>query len=74
MTIVDELPPDSGGWEFNQSTQYVKAHEVEPHSSRDIKMQEYLMTNKFYDIMELANESYNRVLGLYSTKKDRFVL
>jgi hypothetical protein len=56
------------------STQYVKAHEVEPHSSKDVKMQEYLMANKFYDIMELANQSYNRVLSLYGTKKDRFVL
>jgi len=56
------------------TTEYTEAYKVEPHSSRDIRMQEYLMTNKFYDIMELANESYNRVLGLYSTKKDRFVL
>jgi hypothetical protein len=56
------------------ATEYTEAYEVEPHSSRDIRMQEYLMTNKFYDIMELANQSYNRVLGLSSTKKDRFVL
>jgi hypothetical protein len=56
------------------TTEYKEAHEVEPHSSRDIRMQEYLMTNKFYDIMELANQSYNRVLDLSVTRKDRFVL
>jgi hypothetical protein len=56
------------------STEYVEAHEVEPHSSRDMKMQEYLMTSKFYGIIEPANESYNRVLGLSETRKDRFVL
>lgn len=56
------------------STEYVEAHEVEPHSSRDMKMQEYLMTSKFYGIIETANESYNRVLGLSETRKDRFVL
>lgn len=56
------------------TTQYVEAYEVEPHSSRDIKMQEYLMDIKFHDIMELAYESYNRVLDLSITKKDRFLL
>ena len=56
------------------STEYVQAHEVEPHSSRNMKMQEYLMTSKFYDIIESANESYNRVLSLSKTRRDRFVL
>lgn len=56
------------------STEYVQAHEVEPHSSRNTKMQEYLMTSKFYDIIESANESYNRVLSLSKTRRDRFVL
>jgi hypothetical protein len=56
------------------TTQYVEAHEEEPHSSKDMKMQDYLMTDKFYDIMQLANQSYDRVLALSSTKKDRFVL
>jgi hypothetical protein len=56
------------------TTEYVEAHQVEPHSSKDMKMQDYLMTDKFYDIMQLANQSYNRVLDLSSTKKHRFVL
>jgi hypothetical protein len=56
------------------TTEYVEAHQVEPHSSKDMKMQDYLMTDKFYDIMQLANQSYDRVLALSSTKKDRFVL
>jgi hypothetical protein len=56
------------------TTKYVEAHQVEPHSSKDMKMQDYLMTDKFHDIMQLANQSYNRVLDLSSTNKDRFVL
>jgi hypothetical protein len=56
------------------ATEYVYPHEVEPHSSKDIKMQDYLMTDKFHDIMQLAYNSYNRVVGLSSTNKDRFVL
>jgi hypothetical protein len=56
------------------ATEYVDPHEVEPHSSRDIKMQEYLMTSRFDDIMQLAYNSYDRVIGLSTTKKDRFIL
>jgi len=63
-SIADLLP----------TTEYVEAHEVEPHSSKDIKMQDYLMTDKFYDVMQLANQSYSRVLDLSSTNRDRFVL
>jgi hypothetical protein len=63
-SIADILP----------TTEYIKAEEVQPHSSVDVTMQQYLMTNRFHDIMELANQSYNRILGLSSTKKDRFVL
>ena len=56
------------------TTEYIEAHEVEPHSSKDMKMQDYLMTDKFHDIMQLANQSYSRVLDLSSTNRDRFVL
>jgi hypothetical protein len=55
-------------------TEHVDAHEVEPHSSRDIKMQDYLMTSRFNDVVKLAYESYNRVLHLSTTNKDRFIL
>jgi hypothetical protein len=55
-------------------TEYIDPEEVEPHSSRDIKMQEYLMTKKFHYITQLAYNAYNRVLGLSTTKKDRFIL
>lgn len=56
------------------TTDYIEAELVLPHSSRDLKMQEYLITKKFYDIMQLAYESYNRVLDLRNTNKDRFIL
>jgi hypothetical protein len=56
------------------TTEYIDPYEVEPHSSRDTKMQDYLMTDKFHHILELANQSYNRVLDLSSIKRDRFVL
>jgi hypothetical protein len=55
-------------------TEYLDPYEVEPHSSRDIKMEEYLMASKFNDVVKLAYESYNRVLHLSTTKKDRFIL
>jgi hypothetical protein len=55
-------------------TEYIDPEEVEPHSSRDVKMQEYLMTEKFHYITQLAYNSYNRVLGLSTTNKDRFIL
>ena len=53
---------------------YIQAEEELPHSSRDIKMQEYLMTPRFNDIMQLAYNSYERVVGLSTTNRDRFVL
>jgi hypothetical protein len=55
-------------------TEHLDAYEVEPHSSRDIKMQDYLMTSRFNDVVKLAYESYNRVLHLSTTNKDRFIL
>jgi hypothetical protein len=64
QSIVNILP----------STQHIEAELVLPHSSRDIKMQEYLMTSRFDDIMQLAYNSYDRVIGLSTTKKDRFIL
>jgi hypothetical protein len=64
QSIVNILP----------SAQHIEAELVLPHSSRDIKMQEYLMTSRFYDIMQLAYNSYDRVTGLSTTKKDRFIL
>jgi hypothetical protein len=59
---------------FLPPTEYVDPYKVEPHSSRDMKMQEYLMTPRFNDIMKLAYNSYDRVVGLYTTNKDRFIL
>ena len=56
------------------ATDYIEAELVLPHSSRDIKMQEYLMSKKFDSIMKLAYDSYNRVLSLHNTNKDRFIL
>ena len=55
------------------TTDYIEPELVLPHSSLDFKMQEYLMTDKFYDIMQLANQSYNRVLDLFNTNRGRFV-
>ena len=56
------------------TTQYIQAEEIQPHSSVDTTMQEYLMSNRFHDIMQLSNESYHRILDLSSTNRNRFVL
>lgn len=56
------------------ATEYVDPDGVEPNSSKDLKLKEYLMTKKFKDITEKAYSVYNRVLDLRNTNKDRFIL
>lgn len=53
-----------------QCTDPVKAL---PHSSKDLKLKEYLMTDKFKAITEQAYSVYNHVLELSKTHPDRFI-
>jgi len=54
-------------------TQYANPVEVFPHSSKDLKLKEYLMTDKFKDITKQAYSVYNHVLELSKTHPDRFI-
>lgn len=55
------------------ATQYIDPHSVEPHSSKDLKLKEYLMTDKFQDITEQSYSVYNQVLELSKTHSDKFI-
>lgn len=54
-------------------TEYLDPVGVEPHSSKDLKLKEYLMTEKFRDISEEAYSVYNQVLEISKTHPDRFI-
>jgi hypothetical protein len=56
------------------TTEYIDPDEVEPNSSKDLNLKQYLMTEKFKDITEQAYSVYNQVLKLSKTHSDRFIL
>lgn len=52
---------------------YVDPASVEPHSSADQAVKEYLMSDKFIDIRIQAYESYDKVLSLKNTYSNKFI-
>jgi hypothetical protein len=52
---------------------YIEPHQVEPHSSADKLMFQYLMSDKFILIRDKAYKSYNKVLDLKIIYPDRFI-
>lgn len=52
---------------------YITPPDVEPHSSADSMMKNYLMSDKFLELNEQAYQSYNSVISLAETYSHRFI-
>lgn len=56
-----------------QDKNFVFSELVEPHSSYDQRLREYLLSDKFKDICDLAYKSYNNVVYLNQKYPQKFI-